>query len=595
MAYQENNYTNEDGEVSESATDDSSNDIAVIGLACRFPGANNAEQFWQNLAEGKESLTTVSDEQLSQAGVPESVYSQPNYIKAGMFLSNMDMFDASFFGFSPMDAKIMDPQHRHFLECAWETFENAGYNPETIDAAVGVFAGSGHNAYMPYNLLSNPDLVNDVGFFLVRHTGNDKDFLATRVSYCLDLKGPSVNVQTACSTSLVAVHQAVQSLLNGECDYALAGGVTIELPHNQGYLFKENEILSVDGHCRPFDDASTGTVFGSGVGAVLLKRLDDALADGDFIHGVIKSSAINNDGSGKVSYLAPSVDGQAAAVREALEIGEIDPETVSYIECHGTGTKLGDPIEIAALTQAYGTEKKQYCGVGSVKSNIGHLDTAAGVASLIKVIESLKHKQIPATLHFNKPNQAIDFAGSPFYVNDRLREWAGQTVRRAGVSSLGVGGTNAHIILEEAPQLGDENLGDQGNEDQQDWYLLPVSAQSEQSIAKYSNKLAAYFEENQQASLLDTSYTLLTGRKHFAKRAFALVSTVKTAPDLLEKTRQTSVDVDISRSREFAFMFAGGGAQYPNMGRELYDKEPIYRATVDDSLLKVKKPRRSKP
>lgn len=310
------------------------NDIAVIGMSCHLPGAQNYMQFWQNLVEGNEALVPLSDEALREAGVPESELTNPNYVKAAMLLRDMECFDAGFFGFSPQDARIMDPQHRHFLECAWEAFEDAGYIPDEIEGAVGVYAGSGYNAYLSKNILSNPELVKQVGFFLLRHTGNDKDFLSTRVSYIFDLLGPSVNVQTACSTSLVAIHMAIQSLLNGECEVALAGGVTIELPHHHGYLFKENEILSPDGHCRPFDASSGGTVFGSGAGCVLLKRLDDALADGDRIHAVIKASAINNDGAGKVSYLAPSVDGQAAAIREAIEIADIDPATVEFIECH---------------------------------------------------------------------------------------------------------------------------------------------------------------------------------------------------------------------------------------------------------------------
>ena len=359
-----------------------SNDIAIIGMACRFPGAQSPDQYWSNLKAGQEAVTKLSDEKLREAGVAERDIEDPNYVKSGMFLKDMECFDAGFFGFNPQEARIMDPQHRHFLECAWETFEDAGYVPGEFDGSVGVYAGSGHNAYLPYNLLPNAELLKQVGFFLLRHTGNDKDFLSTRVSYLFNLRGPSVNVQTACSTSLVAVHMAAQSLLNGECDMALAGGVTIELPHHRGYLYKESEILSKDGHCRPFEESSGGTVFGSGVGSVLLKRLDDAIADGDQIHAVLKSSAINNDGSNKVSYLAPSVDGQAAAIREAIEIADIDPSTIGLVECHGTGTQMGDPIEVAALSQAYGLDnpKKQYCALGSVKSNIGHLDTAAGVA-----------------------------------------------------------------------------------------------------------------------------------------------------------------------------------------------------------------------
>lgn len=558
-----------------------SSDIAIVGMACRFPGAATPDSYWHNLRDGVESRVELSDEQLKAAGVPAELLENPNYVKSGMFLEAFDCFDAGFFGFSPLDAKILDPQHRHFLECAWEAFEDAGYDPAKVDGAVGVFAGSGHNAYMPYNLLTNPDIVNDVGFFLLRHTGNDKDFLATRASYLFDLKGPSVNVQTACSTSLVAIHMGVQSLLNGESDMVLAGGITIELPHNQGYLFKESEILSPDGHCRPFEASSKGTVFGSGVGTVILKRLDDAIADGDHIHAVIKASAINNDGAGKVSYLAPSVDGQAAAIREALELGEIDPKSVSYIECHGTGTQLGDPIEVTALTQAYGADndRKQYCGIGSVKSNIGHTDNAAGVASLIKVVQSLKHKQLAPTLHFQKPNPAIDFANSPFFVNAELRDWISEGPRRAGVSSLGVGGTNAHIILEEAPEIDNDVADDAINRS----HLLLVSARSDKALQKNCNKLAELFSEDNSLDITNVAFTLAEGRRAFGKRRFLLADDLTEAANLLDSNDTEKVfTADAPRdARDIAFMFAGGGAQYANMGRDLYHNEPVYRDAID--------------
>ena len=329
------------------------NDIAVIGMACRFPGAANKDEFWALLRAGREARTALNDADLRAAGVAESLLSNPDYVKSGMFLPHMEQFDPGFFGLSPLDGRVMDPQHRQFLECTWEALEDAGCDPVRCPGAIGVFAGSGHNLYLASNLLTNPDLIAEVGFFLLRHTGNDKDFLATRASYCFDLKGPSVNIQTACSTSLVALHAAAQSLQSGECDIALAGGVTIELPHRHGYLFKESEILSRDGHCRPFDASAGGTAFGSGVGVAVLKRLDDALADGDHIYGVLKASAVNNAGAGKVSYLAPSVTGQAEAIVEAHGLAGVGADSIQYVECHGTGTNLGDPIEIAALTQAF--------------------------------------------------------------------------------------------------------------------------------------------------------------------------------------------------------------------------------------------------
>lgn len=554
-------------------------DIAVVGMACRFPGADSPEAYWDNLRSGHESLTTLDDEQLLAAGVSAAELADPDYVKAGMFLQNLDSFDAGFFGFSPREAAIMDPQHRIFLETCWEAVENAGHNTDTFAGPVGVFAGSGHNAYLPYNLLSNPELAEDVGFFLLRHTGNDKDFLTTRVSYCLNLKGPSLAVQTACSTSLVSAHLAAQSLVRYECDMALAGGVTIEYPRQQGYLYKENEILSPDGHCRPFDENANGTVFGNGAGVLVLRRLEDALEGGDKIHAVIRSSAVNNDGIGKVSYLAPSVEGQAAAVEEALGIADIDPASVTYVECHGTATKMGDPIEVEALKQAYGQVDRapQSCALGSVKSNIGHLDTAAGAASLIKVIQSLKHRQIPPTLHFQSPNPAIDLERTPFFINAELKDWHSDSPRRAGVSSLGVGGTNAHMIVEQAPHQ------ESGESRQQQ--LLVLSARSPQALKSACTRYAEYLQ-NTDEPLPDVAYTATVGRKAFAHRCCVAGATheeIRTALQtndkdklFFEQSPETSVDI--------AFMFAGGGAQYPNMGYDLYQQEPVYREALDQCL-----------
>lgn len=558
-----------------------SNDIAIIGMACRLPGAQNAKQFWSNLKGGEEALTELSDDELREAGVSERALEDPNYVKSGMFLKDMACFDAGFFGFNPQEARIMDPQHRHFLECAWETFEDAGYVPSKVEGSVGVYAGSGHNAYMPYNLLSNKELLDQVGFFLLRHTGNDKDFLSTRASYLFDLKGPSVNVQTACSTSLVAVHMAAQSLLSGECEMALAGGVTIELPHRQGYLYKDSEILSKDGHCRPFEQSSGGTVFGSGVGCVLLKRLDDALADGDNIHAIVKSSAINNDGANKVSYLAPSVDGQAAAIREAIEIADIDPASIGFIECHGTGTQMGDPIEVAALSQAYGLDnpRKQYCALGSVKSNIGHLDTAAGVAGMIKSIQSLKHGQIAPTLHFNAPNPAIDFASSPFYVNDRLRDWPSEAPRRAAVSSLGVGGTNAHVILEEPP------ASDGTDESNHSEHIISLSAKTESALNSAAKKMTAHLREASDGSLADIAYTLNVGRLACDHRLSIVAKSVQEAAEqLADLTVVAAAKTHVSSDVSLVFMLPGGGAQYSGMGVDLYESEPVYREAFDACL-----------
>ncbi|NOT08100.1 MAG: SDR family NAD(P)-dependent oxidoreductase [Gemmatimonadales bacterium] len=556
-------------------------DIAVVGMAGRFPGARNVDEFWANLRAGVESVTTFSDEDLLAAGVEPGLLVDPDYVKSGAILPDMEMFDAGFFGLSPREASIMDPQHRHFLECAWEALEDAGHPPSRFPGSIGVFGGSGHNAYLPYNLLTNPKLMASVGFFLVRHTGNDKDFLTTRVSYLFNLRGPSVNVQTACSTSLVAMHYACQSLLSRECDMALAGGVTIELPHRHGYLYREGEILSPDGHCRPFDAASQGTVFGSGVGIVALRRLADALADGDHIHAVIKGSAVNNDGAQKVGYLAPSVDGQARAIAEALAIAGVGPETISYVEAHGTGTPVGDPIEIAALTQAFGegAQTPGRCGIGSVKSNIGHIDTAAGVASFIKVALAMQHRELPASLHFAAPNPACEFERGPFRVVSSLTPWMPRGIpRRAGVSSLGVGGTNAHIIVEEAP------AGTPSGPSRPS-VLLPLSARTSTALEAGAAELARHLHEHPDINLADAAWTLQAGRQAMKHRRSVVASSVAEAVEALRMEDPFGpATANPEQPRPVTFMFAGGGAQHPTMGADLYRTEPVFRAAVDECL-----------
>jgi acyl transferase domain-containing protein/thioesterase domain-containing protein/acyl carrier protein len=557
-------------------------DIAVVGMAGRFAGARSIDEYWNNLRNGVESLTTFTEAELAAAGVNPAELADPNYVKVGAVLPDMEEFDAKFFGFSPREASIMDPQHRHFLEVAWEALENAGHVPATFGGSIGIFGGSGHNAYLPYNLLSNPKLMASVGFFLVRHTGNDKDFLTTRVSYLLNLRGPSVNVQTACSTSLVAIHMGVQSLLNGECDMALAGGVTIELPHRHGYLYRENEILSPDGHCRAFDAASKGTVFGSGAGIVVLRRLADAIADGDHIHAVIKGSAVNNDGSQKVGYMAPSVDGQAQAIAEAMAIANVSPETITYVSAHGTGTPVGDPIEVAALTQAYrqGTEKTGYCALGSVKTNIGHTDTAAGVASFIAVAKAMQAGEIPPLLHFKSGNTACDFERTPFYLNAERIAWnPPQGVpRRAGVSSLGVGGTNGHIVVEQAPQRGPSSTPTRR------YQVLVQSARSMKSLDAGSQTLAAHFKTQPGTNLADAAYTLQVGRQAMQLRRLVVADSTADAAAALVDSQRVITETAADLPRSVAFMFAGGGAQHPDMGRGLYDGEPVYRRAVDECL-----------
>ncbi|HZI10750.1 MAG TPA: SDR family NAD(P)-dependent oxidoreductase [Myxococcus sp.] len=558
-------------------------DIAVVGMAARLPGARDVDTFWRRVRDGVGSITRFTDAQLLAAGVDPALLQDPHYIKAGMVYEGLEDFDAGFFGFSAREASILDPQHRHFLEVCWEALEHAGHPPESFKGPVGVFGGSGMNAYMPYNLFTNPQLMEQVGLFLVRHTGNDKDFLTTRVSYCLNLRGPSLNVQTACSTSLVAIHSAVQSLLARECDLALAGGVTLELPHYRGYLYQEGEILSPDGTCRAFDHKSQGTIFGSGTGVVALRRLEDALADGDTIYAVVKGSAVNNDGSRKVGYLAPSVDGQADAVVEALNVSGVTADTIDYIECHGTGTPVGDPIEITALTQAFRTqtEKSGFCRIGSVKTNIGHLDTAAGVASFIKVVQMLRHKQMAPSLNFEKPNPQIDFARTPFAVNSSLRDWPAtkSRPRRASVNSLGVGGTNAHVILEEAP-------AQPATSPARPFETLFLSARTPAALERACRRLAARLGEDNAPNLGDVSYTLLAGRRRFGQRRAVVVSSREEAIKLLEQPEaaRTANAATEAENRSVTFLFPGGGAQYPGMAKGLYEQEPVFRKSLDECL-----------
>ncbi|WEK03713.1 MAG: SDR family oxidoreductase [Candidatus Devosia phytovorans] len=566
------------------ASEISASDIAIVGMALRVPGANTVSDFWANLLGGVESIRQLTPEELAEAERAGDPIHEANYVPRTSDLQEMEFFDADFFGLSPKEAAVMDPQHRHFLECAWEALEDAARMPSRQQGPVGVFAASGMGSYFYFNVCSDRELVDQTGMFLLRHTGNDKDFLSTRVSFSLDLRGPSVNVQTACSSSLVAVHYAAQSLMNGECDMALAGGVTIEQPHRRGYSFQEGEILSPDGHCRAFDHRAAGTVFGSGVGVVALRRLSDAIADGDTIHAVIKASAINNDGASKAGYLAPSVTGQAEAIIEAQGLGGIEPDSIGYVECHGTGTYLGDPIEIQALTEAFrlGTQRRNFCRVGSVKSNIGHLDTAAGVVSLIKAALTVKHGKIPPTLGFEKPNPAIDFTNSPFVVNDKLTDWAATAApRRAGINSLGVGGTNAHVVIEQPPKVASATAGGDSEPT-----LLLLSAKSRKALDAAQVRLGEFIRDNADTPLADIAHTLLHGREAFEHRAALAVRDHADASNALltPELKRVSAHTALDNASGAVFLFPGGGAQHHGMARNLYRNDKAFQRLVDEGI-----------
>ncbi len=556
------------------------NGIAILGMAGRFPQAPDLKRFWENLRGGVESIASFSDSELLAAGVGEAALRDPAYVRAGGVLDGVDLFDAPFFGMSAREAALLDPQQRLFLEHAWEALEAAGYDSQRIQGSVGVYAGASTNSYYLYYLFSPRDLLSSpegARLFL----GSDKDFLATRTSYKLGLRGPSLSVQTACSTSLVAVHLACQSLLSGECDMALAGGVSVRVPQRVGYFHQPGGILSPDGHCRTFDAEAGGSVIGSGVGVVVLKRLEDALADGDPVRAVIRGSAVNNDGALRVGYTAPSVEGQAAAIAEALALARVEPETVTYVEAHGSGTPLGDPIEMAALARALGgadpRERRGFCAVGSVKTNIGHLDAAAGVAGLIKTVLALEHRELPPSLHFRSPNPDIDFAGGPCHVNTELREWTTDGgPRRAGVSSFGMGGTNAHVVLEEAPET-------EPSESSRPWQLLVLSAASGPALERATDNLVRHLEEHPEEPLPDIAWTLQAGRRVFSHRRALVCRDAAAARQALAARDPARLleSVGERTDRPVAFLFPGMGDEYVGMARGLYKSEPVFREELD--------------
>ncbi len=550
--------------------------IAVIGKSGRFPQARNVDEFWQNLCAGREGITFFTEEELLAAGVELEVLRQPNYVKALGYLDGADLFDAQFFGYTPREAQMLDPQQRVFLECAWEALEDSGYASDD-PGVVGVYASSIMSSYVR-NLLTNAEILQSADMMQVL-SGNDKDHVPTRVSYKFNLKGPSISVQTACSSSLVAIHLACCSLQTYECDLALAGGVSIAVPFKEGYLHEEGGYLCSDGHCRAFDAKANGTLMGRGCGVVVLKRLFEAIEDGDSIQAVIRGSAVNNDGSAKVAYTAPSVEGQVAVIRSALAVAQVPSETIHYVEAHGTGTLLGDPIELTALAKAYGSSggKKGYCAIGSLKTNIGHLDSAAGVAGFIKTVMALEHKALPPSLNFDTPNPKAEIETSPFYVNTCLSEWpANETPRRAGVTALGIGGTNVHVILEEAPDL-DRQRSDRKH------HLLVLSAKSQNALESLTGNIADHFQAHPEIALADVAYTLQVGRKPFPYRRAIVCETV---PEAIERLRcpngeEVGNGVAEQKNRPVVFMFPGGGTQYPGMGQEIYQSESIFRENFD--------------
>ena len=574
--------------------------IAVIGMACRFPGTESVAEFWQNLCNGVESITFFTDEELLAAGVDPALVNHPHYVKASPILRDVEGFDAEFFGYGAREAELMDPQQRLLLECAWECLEDAGYDPLHYDGAIALYAGASMNTYLlnqvypnrhhfdPNDALEVVTLGSLGGFQMT--VANDKDYLTTRVSYKLNLRGASVTVQTACSTSLVAVHMAAQSLLQGECDLAIAGGVSVHAPQKVGHLYQEGMILSLDGHCRAFDASAQGTIFGSGLGLVVLKRVEQAIADGDHIYAVIKGSAMGNDGSQKVSYLAPRSDGQAAVAATAIALAKLPPETITYVEAHGTGTALGDPIEIAALTQAFrtGTEKTQFCAIGSVKTNIGHLNIASGIAGFIKTVLCLHHKQLPPSLHFQSPNPQIDFPQTPFYVNTHLQDWQPQGFpRRASVNSLGIGGTNVHVVLEEASgESFGENL-QRSSDPPSSPQVFTLSAKTESALQQLAQRYADFLAQHPDCSLVDLCFTANTGRSPFAHRLAAIASTPAELRQELQRFCAGEPSPNLlsgiapEQPGAIAFLFTGQGSQYPHMGRHLYAQEPVFRQAID--------------
>lgn len=553
--------------------------IAVIAMSGRFPGANTIEEFWDLLQTGREGISFFTKEELDPS-ISDEKKDDPDYVRARGIIEDVEYFDSSFFGINPRLAELMDPQQRIFLEISWEALESAGYTNSSRSEDIGVFAGCANSDYFINNVQHHKNLIDNVGEFQVILV-NEKDYLSSRVSYALDLKGPAITVQSACSTSLLAIAQAVESLKSGKCHMALAGGVNIWTPTKIGHLYQEGSMQSADGHCRPFDSEATGTIFSDGAGVVLLKPLEAALRDGDTIYGIIKGVGMSNDGARKGSFTAPSSEGQSKAIKMAMDDAKFDPSTISYIETHGTATPLGDPIEFEGLKQAFGTqEKTQYCAIGSVKSNMGHLNTAAGVTGFIKATLALYYKQIPPSINYVKPNPHIDFKNSPFYVNTELNYWMlneGIEKRRSGVSSFGVGGTNVHLVLEEADHI------DQTRRIEKPYELINWSAKTERSRDKYAQKLSTYTKENPFLNLSEFAYSLQTTRSEFHFRRFLIASNQKDLIGQLDSPINPIESMELKENMdEIVFMFPGQGSQYIMMGKELYDNETAFKDAVDE-------------
>lgn len=558
-----------------NSSDEYLDKIAIVGMVCRFPGAKNTQEYWDNLCNGVDSVVSFTEEELKLSGVPKEIYQRSNYVNAKGYVDQVDMFDAEFFDINPREAVLLDPQHRVYLECANEALENAGYDPEKFTGRIAVYSGVDANTYMINNLLTNEEAKNSAGE--LEHMLSDKDYISSRVSYKLNLKGPSFAVQCACSSSMTAVHLAVEGLLSGESDMALAGGISLSFPLKAGYFHEDGGIVSPHGKCRAFDADADGTIYGNGVGIVVLKRLEDAVEDGDTIHAVILATAVNNDGAVKVGFTAPGIESQASAISEAIQLSRVGFDNIGYIETHGTGTKLGDAIELTALEKAFKgkTDKKGYCAIGSVKTNIGHLSTAAGVASLIKTALILENKKIPPSLHYHKPNPTIDFDNSPFFVNTKLRDWESNGKKRvAGVSSFGLGGTNVHAVLEEPPVLSKEK-------DEITDEVILLSAKNKDALSDMEQNLIGYLEKQDKEEIHDIAYTLCVGRKEYAYRKSYVASTRESLIEELKKGQTTAPGNAGKNGRQAVYVFSGFGEQYQSMAKELYDGNRTFKNAMD--------------